>query len=94
MRLCDVQFVVTWLSKWGEGVYTINRALNLYDNITLEGGFLPTINWVKASNQGRTVIHRTIANPDGKPNLNQRLVAIQAVGVKGFRFARFNHYYR
>lgn len=71
--------------KMGEGVYTINRALNLYDNITLEGGFLPTINWVKASNQGRTVIHRTVANPDGKPNLNQRLVAIQAVGVKGFR---------
>jgi hypothetical protein len=63
--------------KMAIGTYTIDSALQIPSNVTLEGGFNPANNWTKTSLAGATVIHRTALNPEGIYNTNQHLTALE-----------------
>ena len=63
--------------KMAIGTYTIDSALQIPSNVTLEGGFNPANNWTKTSLGGATVIHRTALNPEGIYNTNQHLTALE-----------------
>ncbi|MEO0898746.1 MAG: T9SS type A sorting domain-containing protein [Bacteroidota bacterium] len=74
------------LIKMGIGTYTITSAItNIGGNLTLEGGFDPTLGWEKRSIVGATRIFRTTDNPDGL-GFEKRLTAIEITAATNFRF--------
>lgn len=72
--------------KMDIGTYTIDNAItNVFDNITLEGGFDQSNSWRKTSTPGATTIHRSALNPTGPAN-GQRIVAFELTSASNFRF--------
>ncbi|MEM7367924.1 MAG: T9SS type A sorting domain-containing protein [Bacteroidota bacterium] len=72
--------------KMDIGTYTIDNAIaNVFDNITLEGGFDQANSWRKTSTPGATTIHRSALNPAGPAN-GQRIVAFELTSATNFRF--------
>jgi len=72
--------------RMGAGTYTIQSPLTIAVNdLTIEGGFNPSNAWTKSSLAGATTIHRDGVNAEGSAN-SERLVAIYANGISGFRF--------
>lgn len=69
--------------KMAMGTYTINSAIVVASNMTIEGGFDPADNWSKSSQAGATTIFRSNANPEASPS---RLVGVYANAAANFRF--------
>ncbi len=63
------------------GIYTLNQPLPLVNGLQVEGGFDPAQAWVK-TNLFPTILFRAAVNPQPNPS---RLVAIEGLGVSGFR---------
>ncbi|QQS27569.1 MAG: gliding motility-associated C-terminal domain-containing protein [Sphingobacteriales bacterium] len=70
--------------KMAIGTYTYDNPINIYSNMTIEGGFDPGNNWVKSSQAGATTIHRTALNTEG-PSNERRIVAVYGVQISFFR---------
>jgi hypothetical protein len=72
--------------RMGAGTYNIQSPLTISVNdLTIEGGFNPSNAWTKSSLAGATTIFKEGVLAEGAANA-QRLVAIYANGVSGFRF--------
>lgn len=63
------------------GIYTLTQPLPLHNGIQVEGGFDPAQGWLK-TNLYPTILFRAAVNPQPNPS---RLVAIEGIGVSGFR---------
>ncbi len=70
--------------KMAIGTYTFDNPINIYSNMTIEGGFDPGNNWVKTSQAGATTIHRSALNTEGPAN-ERRIVALYGVQISFFR---------
>ncbi|HRI26529.1 MAG TPA: gliding motility-associated C-terminal domain-containing protein [Chitinophagales bacterium] len=70
--------------KMAIGTYNFDNPINIYSNMTIEGGFDPANNWVKTSQPGATTIHRTALNTEGGVN-ERRIVALYGVQISYFR---------
>ncbi|OWY25168.1 hypothetical protein BVG80_03630 [Sphingobacteriales bacterium TSM_CSM] len=70
--------------KMAIGTYTIDNPINIYSNMTLEGGFDPGNNWTKTSQAGATTIHRSALNTEGPVN-QRRIVALYGYQISYFR---------
>jgi hypothetical protein len=72
--------------RMGAGTYNIQSPLTISVNdLTIEGGFNPSNAWTKSSLAGATTIFKEGILAEGTVNA-QRLVAIYASNVSGFRF--------
>lgn len=71
--------------KMAQGIYQTDTAIQIPSFVTLEGGFNPVFNWRKSSLAGATTIHRTAANPDGTPNFDLHITAIEISNAQNFR---------
>jgi gliding motility-associated-like protein len=71
--------------KIATGTYNIDTALNITNNLTVEGGFIQGQAWLKTSEIGATTINRTRNNAGGVLNLDRHLTAVEVFGSSFFR---------
>ena len=64
--------------KLAIGTYTYDYPLDVFSNMTIEGGFDPGNNWVKTSQAGATTIRRSANSPEGDPTA-YRLTTLQSL---------------